>query len=161
MLLPNFKDVYQYIIGNTRYFLYKLNPKFIRLHIREQVGWRQSACSPVCKYESRCCGCKAPNVFFAPKGCGNGNYPKLMGKAEWLAYNQLYDYIMKSYLDYTKVDNIYPFDPNIFYVNQLSHEKIVEMYEDATINARSVLMEPESIEIVPAEFEDNTYKLKD
>lgn len=150
-------NIYQFIVGQTRYYLYCLYPKLIRLHIREQVGYRRSACSPVCLYEARCCGCKAPNVFFAPKGCSNGSYPKMMDKQEWSNYKQLYDYLMVNYLDYTKVDGIYPFNPNIFYVNQLPHEKIIEMYENATINSRTVLMEPTSVEINSAEFEDDLF----
>jgi len=83
-------NIYQYIIGQTRYILYSINPKFIRLHIRGQVGQRRSACSPVCLYEARCCGCKAPNVFFAPKGCRFNSYPPLMNKDKWYEYNLQY-----------------------------------------------------------------------
>jgi len=150
-------NIYQYIVGQTRYILYKIHPKLVRLHIREQVGWRQSACSPVCKYEARCCGCKAPNVFFAPKKCSFGSYPELMNRIDWENYKHLYNYLMRSYLDYTKVDGIYPHEFGIFYVNELPHEKIIEYYENATINSRQVLMKPQSVEMAGVEYENDLF----
>ncbi len=72
-----------YIIGNLRYQLYKINPKLIRKHIREQVEERSSACSPPCVYEARCCGCSIPEVYFADKPCKHGNYGKFYSKEEW------------------------------------------------------------------------------
>lgn len=117
-------NIYQYIIGQTRYILYSINPKFIRLHIREQVGQRRSACSPVCLYEARCCGCKAPNVFFAPKGCRLGSYPSLMNKGRWKKYRLEYDYRMALLLPVYNDCGLWPFSTNIYYIMGLSAKQI-------------------------------------
>lgn len=113
-------NIYQYIIGQTRYILYKINPKLIRLHIREQVGERQSACSPICLYEARCCGCKAPNVFFAPKRCMFNSYPVLMNKSKWLDYNLKYKERMNLLYPVYQDLNEWPFSINMFSVMRMS-----------------------------------------
>lgn len=115
-------NLYNYFIGQFRFFLYNINLKFIRLHIREQVGWRQSACYPYCQFESKCCGCKTPNVFFAPKSCSLGNYPKLMNKKEWKSYVEEYKYKL-NLLDSLKVKGE-DFNNHIFHVSKLSYEDI-------------------------------------
>lgn len=112
-------NIYQYIVGQTRYILYRINPKLIRLHIREQVGERQSACSPVCLYEARCCGCKAPNVFFAPKGCRFNSYPALMNKEKWNKYRWSYFERMNLLQPVFKELNEWPFSINMFYIMSL------------------------------------------
>lgn len=113
-------NIYQFLIGQTRYILYKINPKFIRLHIREQVGERQSACSPICLYEARCCGCKAPNVFFAPKGCRFNSYPALMNKEEWYQYNLRYKERMNLLYPVYQELNEWPFSINTFSIMKMS-----------------------------------------
>lgn len=113
-------NIYQYIIGQTRYILYKINPKLIRLHIREQVGERQSACSPICLYEARCCGCKAPNVFFAPKGCMFNNYPELMCDFNWEYYKIKYKERMNLLQPVFNELNEWPFSVNVFYIMRMS-----------------------------------------
>jgi len=113
-------NIYQYIIGQTRYILYKINPKLIKLHIREQVGERQSACSPICLYEARCCGCKAPNVFFAPKGCRFNSYPALMSKREWSKYKFWYSERINALQPVFNELNEWPFSINVFYIMTMS-----------------------------------------
>lgn len=120
----NWYNIYQYVIGQTRYYLHKIHPRLIRKHIREQVEYRMSACSPVCKYEARCCGCKAPNVFYSPKGCRFNSYPALMSKPHWEDYMLKYQGRME-YL----VDTIFGYhgNRNIFYTNGLSYKEINEL----------------------------------
>lgn len=73
-----------YLIGNIRWFLFFLNPKLIRSHILEQFNFRKESC-PECtnSYETKCCGCDTPAVFFGPEGCKFGRYPKLLNKKDW------------------------------------------------------------------------------
>jgi hypothetical protein len=113
-------NIYQYIVGQTRYILYKINPKLIPLHIREQVGERQSACFPICLYEARCCGCKAPNVFFAPKGCMFNNYPELMCDFNWEYYKIKYKERMNLLQPVFNELNEWPFSVNVFYIMRMS-----------------------------------------
>lgn len=120
-------NIYQYIIGQTRYILYSINPKFIRLHIREQVGQRRSSCSPVCLYEARCCGCKAPNVFFAPKGCRFNSYPPLMNKDKWNDYNLQYKERMNLLYPVYQDLNEWPFSINMFRIMKMSLYEIFEL----------------------------------
>lgn len=117
-------NIYQYIIGQTRYFLYRINPKLIPLHIREQVGERQSACSPICLYEARCCGCKAPNVFFAPKGCRFNSYPALMNKDKWYDYNLKYKERMNLLYPVYQDLNKWPFSINMFSIMRMPLYKL-------------------------------------
>jgi len=114
-----------YIVGQSRFYLSKLNPRLIRLHIREQVDWRQSACSPQCKYEARCCGCKTPNVFYAPKACGYNSYPKLMNKHTWDLYKQEYERrleILHEFKLFVVYDNL-----NIYYINKLTPKELFNL----------------------------------
>lgn len=151
-------NIYQYIIGQTRYILYKINPKLIRLHIREQVGERQSACSPVCLYEARCCGCKAPNVFFAPKGCRFNSYPALMNKKEWRKYKFWYSQRIGLLQPAFNELKEWPFSINIFYIMRMSLHDLYTWRLKYVFKIASVTYEDDFKEEVSGEFDFSKLK---
>jgi len=146
-------NIYQYIIGQTRYILYKINPKLIPLHIREQVGERQSACSPICLYEARCCGCKAPNVFFAPKGCRFNSYPALMNKDKWYRYKWLYSERMSLLQPVYDELHLWPFDLNVFKIMNMSLYELFRWRSEYLFKVTDVTYEDDFKEEVSGEFD--------
>lgn len=147
-------NIYQFLIGQTRYILYKINPKLIRLHIREQVGERQSACSPVCLYEARCCGCKAPNVFFAPKGCRFNSYPKLMNKDKWITYKFWYSKRINLLQPVFNELHEWPFSINTFSIMNMSlldlfkwRDKYIFEIESAFIDSSDIIEDDLEIDL--------------
>ena len=74
------KNIINYIIGTYRKRVYRSRFKFlIRKKIIDQVHSRLGAAREECINEGKCqeCGCKTPDVFFAPKACPGGCYPKM------------------------------------------------------------------------------------
>lgn len=80
-------NVYQYCVGNMLYLLDKMG--ILPPYLKAQVLLRFASCS--CTYEAKCCGCKVPNVFYAPKACGLGKYPKLLSRSNWKTNRWKYD----------------------------------------------------------------------
>ena len=154
-------NIYQYIIGQTRYILYKINPKLIPLHIREQVGERQSACSPVCLYEARCCGCKAPNVFFAPKGCRFNSYPALMNKDKWYRYKWLYSERMSLLQPVYDELHLWPFDLNVFKIMNMSLYDLFTWRSKYEFKVTSVTDGDDFKEEVSGEFDFSKLNIKE
>ena len=96
------KDVWYYIQGNVRSYLYYTNwwvlplHIFIPLHILEQMVVRlntieESECydKGSCKH----CGCKVPPLTFCNKACEGNCYPRMMDAYQWFlfkSYKQLF-----------------------------------------------------------------------
>ena len=68
---------FEYIVGTTRYFCYThglsflIRPSVVNIY-RHRIIWA-SPC--VAKGECICCGCKTPDLMFAPKGCSSEEMP--------------------------------------------------------------------------------------
>lgn len=97
------KDIWYYIQGNIRYFLYywKTNyfgkktifkyifliplHKLIPLHIREQITIRINSMNQDCYRTGSCvmCGCKTTNLQMANKNCEGLCYPQMQTKQNW------------------------------------------------------------------------------
>lgn len=80
------KNVINYIIGNYRFFIYKIGFTFlIRKHIKEQIEVREALANPACMENKAClkCGCTLPNLLYADKKCGGDCYTALTSKKEW------------------------------------------------------------------------------
>lgn len=99
-------NIYEYCVGNILYLLDKMG--ILPSYLKEQVLLRFASCS--CTREAKCCGCKVPNVFYAPKACSLGKYPKLQSLLNWkknrilynksiVTRNKFYDYFNKSVTD--------------------------------------------------------------
>lgn len=93
------KNIRQYLEGNAKFYLDKLNqlPKYYK----EQVVWRTSKCVDTCmiKNENKCeyCGCEASKKIYVEESCNDGKvFPNLMTKEEWDEYKEKND--IKVYL---------------------------------------------------------------
>lgn len=97
----NPKNVWYYLQGTIRLWLFKNVTFLLRRHILEQYLWRKKRANKCLENETcLACGCKTPDVFFADKACGLYNitdeysrivlaqrkticYPKMMTKEKW------------------------------------------------------------------------------
>lgn len=83
----NLKNIYSYIVGNYRHFIYsRENLKWLlRNHIKEQFDLRIKSMNPECLEKGACisCGCKTPQLQMADKSCDYNCYPPLMRKSIW------------------------------------------------------------------------------
>lgn len=79
------KDVWYYIQGNTRQFLYDKASFLLRKHIKEQYEFRKKVANKECKENFECkeCGCAIPQLFFANKPCKGNCYGKMKTKTNW------------------------------------------------------------------------------
>jgi hypothetical protein len=82
------KNVWAYLQGNYRYFIWYSFPvyrtKLIRGHILEQVEYRLNSMNKDCYNKGFCkCGCKTINLQFADKTCVDICYPYLVSKMMW------------------------------------------------------------------------------
>ena len=89
------KDVFYYIQGNVRSYLYYTNwwflplHIFIPLHILEQMVARLNTIEgSECYEKGSCkhCGCKVPALTFCNKKCDGFCYPKIVNKKDWLYF---------------------------------------------------------------------------
>lgn len=94
------KDVFYFLQGYTREFIYNHCEFLMRKHIKEQFEHRCLE-AEACYKNGSClgCGCTTPALFFANKGCSLRQYPveirkrltgksypcypEMMGKKEW------------------------------------------------------------------------------
>lgn len=101
----NPKDVWWFLQGTVRMFLYRKTPWLIRKHIREQFEDRKTK-AKVCSERGSCkfCGCKTDDLFFANKACSLSEltlrnrrliykqddpcYGEMMSKQEWTSYKK-------------------------------------------------------------------------
>lgn len=85
------KKVISYIIGWYRYFLYyKLNKKFIRPHILEQIDIRIKSMNQECYFRGSCikCGCATTALQMANKSCDGLCYPKMLSRRKWKKFKE-------------------------------------------------------------------------
>ena len=84
-------DVYYFIQGNIRDWLYYNKPRLLRTHIREQIKWRIQVMNQKCYDNSSCvggCGCDVTELQCANKTCDNYCYPFMMNKSTWNKFNK-------------------------------------------------------------------------
>lgn len=106
------EDVYWYIQGTARMFLYDAAPWLIRKHILEQFQDRRlKAISCSEKGSCKFCGCKTDDLFFANKPCSLSElslrnrkllykqedpcYGEMMSRQEWETYKESQIEILK------------------------------------------------------------------
>lgn len=80
------KDVKEFLTGNLRYYIYyKISPKLIPTHIREQYEARIKSMDKKCYNDGQCklCGCKTTALQFADKACDKPCYPAMMNSLKW------------------------------------------------------------------------------
>ena len=94
-------NVWYYIQGTVRMWLYNNYPILLRPHIIDQFEWRKKRALKCSKNKScLACGCKTDDLFFADKACSLSKidsdekriflaqrktvcYPKMLGRKEW------------------------------------------------------------------------------
>lgn len=82
-------DIYHYLLGNYRYFLYYnkyVLPKvLIRDHIWEQIEFRIKNMDKKCFMDGQCkiCECKTTALQMCNKACNKPCYPEMMSKRKW------------------------------------------------------------------------------
>lgn len=84
-LRRNPRLMWNYFLGNYRYFLYKNNIPLIRKHIKEQYEWRLELANPSCLDNGACikCGCTTPQLLFSPESCEGSCYSDLVSRKLW------------------------------------------------------------------------------
>lgn len=85
-------DIYHYIIGNWRYYLY-YSPFFkslLRPHIKEQYEYRLNLMDKQCYSQGSCkmCGCTTTKLQMANKSCDKPCYPPMLSKKNWKKYKK-------------------------------------------------------------------------
>lgn len=84
--MKNKIDIWYYMQGNYRYFLYyRLNKFFIRRHILEQIAWRVHWMDKRCYDRGACikCGCATTALQMCNKQCDRPCYPPMLSKKIW------------------------------------------------------------------------------
>ena len=78
-------DVYHYIVGNTRMWLYNNYKYLLTRHITEQYEDRLKKANKECINQGACiaCGCKTPELFMADKACEENCYEPMKSKKDW------------------------------------------------------------------------------
>ena len=88
-------NIFYYIQGNIRSYLYYTNwwilplHVFIPAHILQQMVVRLNTIEgSECYEKGSCkhCGCKVPPLTFCDKSCGGNCYPAMMRKNDWLFF---------------------------------------------------------------------------
>ena len=91
------KDVFYYIQGNVRSYLYYTNWWFLPLHIfipahilEQMVVRLDTIKGSECYEKGSCkhCGCKVPPLTFCNKTCEGNCYPHMMDAHKWLLFRQ-------------------------------------------------------------------------
>ena len=83
------RNIWAYITGNIRYWLYwnhnKLYKFFVRDHIREQIAARINSMNKECFARGACikCGCATTNLQYASKACDGDCYPNMLSAFGW------------------------------------------------------------------------------
>lgn len=84
-------DIFAYLLGNYRLWIYN-NCKFLlRSHIIEQYEWRLTKMNPECYTSGSCvkCGCDTPALQMANKACKGGCYFEIYSKKKWKAFKEI------------------------------------------------------------------------
>lgn len=77
-------NIYNFIEGNTRFFVKELQPE----HIKEQIAYRMLLCNNDCAVNGECikCGCKYPERVYTSKSCNDERFPDFISKLNWEEY---------------------------------------------------------------------------
>jgi hypothetical protein len=103
--INNPEDMWYFVQGETRQFLYNNLPFLLRTHIKEQYVYRLGAASK-CTENKSCiiCSCSTPSLYFANKACSAKKlsysnrkimlgttefcYDEMLNKKQWLNYKK-------------------------------------------------------------------------
>lgn len=91
------KDVYYYLQGNVRYYLYYSKLNFLlRSHIKEQINYRIKSMDPKCYDDGTCvlCGCKTTALQMCNKSCDKPCYPYILSSKKWKHFMKRRGYIV-------------------------------------------------------------------
>ena len=79
------KNIWYYIQGNVRKFLYYNFKILLPRHIIEQIEFRLKLTDKACYNQGFCeiCGCNIPGLQMANKSCPKPCYPKIMDRLTW------------------------------------------------------------------------------
>jgi hypothetical protein len=79
------KDVWYYVQGNVRSFLYYNFDWLLPKHIREQINFRINSMDRTCYAQGSCimCGCETTALQMANKACDKPCYPHMMPRKYW------------------------------------------------------------------------------
>lgn len=87
-------DMWHFIVGNVRYYLYYnkgiFNRDFIRPHILEQIKYRVRVMNPLCYSRGECvkCGCMTTALQMCNKSCDGLCYPRMLNKKEFRVFQK-------------------------------------------------------------------------
>lgn len=78
-------DIYHYLLGNTRMWLYNNYRNLLPKHIKEQYEIRLKKANKQCINQGSCiaCGCKTPELFMADKACEEDCYEPMKSRKDW------------------------------------------------------------------------------
>jgi hypothetical protein len=79
------RDIWYYIQGNFRFWIFRRWRFLMREHVIEQVVARMMSADKRCLDGGACiiCGCHMPQLMFADKSCDKPCYPPMMSRNEW------------------------------------------------------------------------------
>ena len=79
------KNIWYYIQGNIRNFLYYNCDYFLYSHIKEQISYRIKSMDRECYFRGSCvlCGCETVALQMANKSCNKPCYPPMVNKKTW------------------------------------------------------------------------------
>lgn len=140
-------NVAQFILGHLFFYMYYYTPILLPQFIKQQFYRRlhHRSCADQCKFECAGCGCKAPEVFFAPKACKNGSYPKLMfNKTQW-------DYL-KDLIHKEEISNISKCKEEFKQINPTLQEDEIKYVVNRNFFGDKYYLLPEIKEVVEFDF---------
>ena len=84
-------DIYYYIQGWTRYYLYYKYSFLMRKHIKEQIQYRIISMDNTCFSNGNCkmCGCATTALQMCNKQCDKPCYPKILNRKKWNAVKKV------------------------------------------------------------------------
>lgn len=100
------KDIWYYVQGNVRSYMYYTNwwvlplHIFIPAHILEQMVVRLNTIEGnECYEKGSCkhCGCKVPPLTFCNKSCEGNCYPTMMGAYQWFHFKSYKQMVIKGH----------------------------------------------------------------
>jgi len=87
----NIKNIYYYLQGNLRYWLYYNHPGFLSKHIFDQIWTRINSMDKECYKAGQCkmCGCQTTALQMSNKACDKPCYPRMLDENEWWHLNKV------------------------------------------------------------------------
>lgn len=81
-------NIFYYLQGNIRYFLFRFARKLLPKYIQEQFHYRMNSIKKECFFSGSCrnCGCSIPQLQMADKKCSVGCYPEMKTQSDWEEY---------------------------------------------------------------------------